>query len=78
MKMDLALNNVQRSLWHKTHKPTNLYIYIYICVCLCVCVYVCVCVSKRVCNPVALLRSITGKYPWERYQPPLSSQQWGK
>ena len=24
----------------------------------------------RVCTPVALLRSLSGKYPWERYEPP--------
>ena len=26
--------------------------------------------SKRVRIPVALLRSLSGKYPWERYEPP--------
>ena len=26
--------------------------------------------SKRVRPPVALLRSLSGKYPWERYEPP--------
>ena len=26
--------------------------------------------SKRVRTPVALLRSLSGKYPWERYEPP--------
>ena len=26
--------------------------------------------STRVCTPVALLRSLSGKYPWERYEPP--------
>ena len=26
--------------------------------------------SKRVRSPVALLRSLLGKYPWERYKPP--------
>ena len=26
--------------------------------------------SKRVHTPVALLRSLSGKYPWERYEPP--------
>ena len=26
--------------------------------------------SKRVRTPVALLRSLSGKYPWERYDPP--------
>ena len=25
--------------------------------------------SKRVRTPVALLRSLSGKYPWERYEP---------
>ena len=25
---------------------------------------------KRICTPVALLRSLSGKYPWERYEPP--------
>ena len=29
-------------------------------------------------TPVALLRSLLGKYPWERYEPPLSSQLWVK
>ena len=31
--------------------------------------------SKRVCTLVALLRSLSGKYPWERYEalyPPSS------
>ena len=27
--------------------------------------------SKRVQTPVALLRLLSGKYPWERYEPPL-------
>ena len=26
--------------------------------------------SKRVRTPVTLLRSLSGKYPWERYEPP--------
>ena len=26
--------------------------------------------SKRVRTPVALSRSLSGKYPWERYEPP--------
>ena len=26
--------------------------------------------STRVRTPVALLRSLSGKYPWERYEPP--------
>ena len=26
--------------------------------------------SERVRAPVALLRSLSGKYPWERYEPP--------
>ena len=26
--------------------------------------------SKRVRTPVAILRSLSGKYPWERYEPP--------
>ena len=26
--------------------------------------------SKRVRPPVALLRSLSGKYPWESYEPP--------
>ena len=26
--------------------------------------------STRVHTPVALLRSLSGKYPWERYEPP--------
>ena len=26
--------------------------------------------SKRVRTPVALLQSLSGKYPWERYEPP--------
>ena len=26
--------------------------------------------SERVRTPVALLRSLSGKYPWERYEPP--------
>ena len=26
--------------------------------------------SKRVRTPVALLCSLSGKYPWERYEPP--------
>ena len=26
--------------------------------------------SKRVRTPVALLRSLSEKYPWERYEPP--------
>ena len=25
---------------------------------------------KRVRTPVALLRSLSGEYPWERYEPP--------
>ena len=29
--------------------------------------------SKRVRTPVALLCSLSDKYPWERYEPPLSS-----
>ena len=28
--------------------------------------------STRVRTPVALLRSLSGKYPWERYEPPYS------
>ena len=32
--------------------------------------------SKRVHAPLALLRSLAGKYPW--YEPPLSSQLWVK
>ena len=28
--------------------------------------------SKRVRTPVALLRSLSGKYPWERYEPSYS------
>ena len=27
-------------------------------------------VGKRVRSPVALLRSLSDKYPWERYEPP--------
>ena len=27
-------------------------------------------ISKRVRTPVALLRSLSDKYPWERYEPP--------
>ena len=27
-------------------------------------------VVKRVRTPVELLRSLSGKYPWERYEPP--------
>ena len=27
-------------------------------------------VRKRVRTPVALLRSLSDKYPWERYEPP--------
>ena len=26
--------------------------------------------SKRFRTPVTLLRSLSGKYPWERYEPP--------
>ena len=48
IKMDLALNNLQRWICYKT-QPTNqhthalthiiyIYIYIYVCVCVCVCV----------------------------------------
>ena len=42
IKMNLALNNQQMLIYHKTQptKQTNIYIYIYMCVC--VCVYVCV------------------------------------
>ena len=29
--------------------------------------------SKRVCTPVMLLRTLSGKYPWERYEPPYPS-----
>ena len=29
--------------------------------------------SKRVRTPVALLRSLSVKYPWERYEPPYPS-----
>ena len=29
--------------------------------------------SERVRIPVALLRSLSGKYPWERYEPPYPS-----
>ena len=32
--------------------------------------------SKRVRIPVALLRSLSGKYPWERYEPPYSPSYW--
>ena len=30
-------------------------------------------VRKRVRTPVALLRSLSRKYPWERYEPPYPS-----
>ena len=47
-KMDLALNNLQRSICHKTQLTilrTYIYIYIYIYIYMCVCV--CVCELKR-------------------------------
>ena len=28
-------------------------------------------------NPIALLRSLSGKYPWERYEPPYSPSSYG-
>ena len=28
-------------------------------------------------TPVALLRSLSGKYPWERYEPPYSPSSYG-
>ena len=33
--------------------------------------------STRVRTPVALLRSLSGKYPWERYEPPYSPSIYG-
>ena len=33
--------------------------------------------STRVRTPVALLRSLSGKYPWERYEPPYSPSSYG-
>ena len=34
--------------------------------------------NKRVRTPVMLLRSLSDKYLWERYEPSLSSLQWVK
>ena len=33
--------------------------------------------STQVRTPVALLRSLSGKYPWERYEPPYSPSSYG-
>ena len=33
--------------------------------------------STRVRTPVALLCSLSGKYPWERYEPPYSPSSYG-
>ena len=33
--------------------------------------------SSRAITPVALLRSLSGKYPWERYEPPYSPSNYG-
>ena len=60
IKMDLALINLQRLLYHKTQTNKRMknilciyiyiYIYIYVCVCVCVCVWVrvCVCVCEYI------------------------------
>ena len=53
--MDLALNNLQRLICHKTHrtKPNNVCVLVSVCECLIVCVCVCVCVHARashICN----------------------------
>ena len=31
---------------------------------------------ERVRTPVALLRSLSDKYPWERYEPPYPPSYW--
>ena len=43
-KKDLALNNLQWLIFHKTKPNQIIYIYIYIYIYICVCVCVCVCV----------------------------------
>ena len=56
------------------------YVYVYICVYIYIYIYMFEQIigglqnrSKRVRTPVALLHSLSGKYPWERYEPPYPS-----